>query len=84
GEHGPRTGAGKIGLDRGPNWSKMPDRRADQNGTVRTCQRRKKVVSKVVDVQEVEATALAGRDRYIEGYEVKGHQKHLKLAEGHV
>nr|GEX41048.1 protein multipolar spindle 1 isoform X2 [Tanacetum cinerariifolium] len=38
----------------------------------------------LVDVQEVEATALAGRDRYIKGYEVDGHQKHLKLAEGHV
>nr|GEX75029.1 protein multipolar spindle 1 isoform X1 [Tanacetum cinerariifolium] len=37
-----------------------------------------------VDVQEVEATALAGRDRYIEGYEVEGHQKHLKLVEGYV
>nr|GEX98282.1 protein multipolar spindle 1 isoform X1 [Tanacetum cinerariifolium] len=46
--------------------------------------RRHKVVSKAVDVQEVEATALAGHDRYIEGYEVKGHQKHLKLTEGHV
>nr|GEW10077.1 protein multipolar spindle 1 isoform X1 [Tanacetum cinerariifolium] len=50
----------------------------------RTRQRRYKVVSKVVDVQEVEATALVGRDRYIEGYEVEGHQKRLKLAEGHV
>nr|GEV57628.1 zinc finger, CCHC-type [Tanacetum cinerariifolium] len=51
---------------------------------LRTRQRRYKVVSKAVDVQEVEATALAVHDRYIEGYEVKGHQKHLKLAEGHV
>nr|GEV45319.1 MAG2-interacting protein 2 [Tanacetum cinerariifolium] len=49
----------------------------------RTRQRRYKVVSKVVDVQEVEATALAGH-HYIEGYEVEGHQKHLKHAEGHV
>nr|GEV69674.1 hypothetical protein [Tanacetum cinerariifolium] len=41
----------------------------------RTRQRRYKVVSKTVDVQEVKATALAGHDRYIEGYEVEGHQK---------
>nr|GEV51851.1 hypothetical protein [Tanacetum cinerariifolium] len=45
-----------------------------------TRHRRYKVVSKAVDVQEVEATTLAGRDRY----EVEGHQKHLKLAECHV
>nr|GFA77981.1 protein multipolar spindle 1 isoform X1 [Tanacetum cinerariifolium] len=49
-----------------------------------TRQRRYKGVSKAVAVQEVKATALVGRDRYIKGYEVEGHQKHRKLAEGHV